>query len=159
MADMASYPATLTVHTSPSLNKGVRKVCEKCSHGFSLYSVWERYLIRNSITCSLFWCVSKLFTPKSWPQDIWFSWLFHAHVFLWKWDDFYVEVLDSVIKGVGPCNLEPFKAFPTPHLTSPSLIFIWRNSFEKLFSLQEKWVAFQRTNKMYTFKIYIKKQK
>lgn len=87
---------------APPLHKGVRRVCEKCSHGFSSYSGSERCLIRNSMLCSLFWWVSKLFTPKGWFQDIWFSCVFHAYIFLCKLDDFYVEVLDSTIKGVEP---------------------------------------------------------
>lgn len=59
-----------------------------------------------------------LSSKELFPAHMIQGWLFHAHIFQWKWDDFYVEVLDSIIKELRPCNLEPFKMFPSPHLTS-----------------------------------------
>lgn len=66
-------------------------------------------------------CFQALSSKELVPAYMIQGWLFHAHVFQWKWDDFYVEVLDSMIKGVGACTMlfRTFKnvSIPTSDIT------------------------------------------
>ena len=55
-------------------------------------------------------CFQALSSKKLVPAYMIQRWLFHAHVFQWKWDDFYAEVLDSMIKGVGAWTMQ-FRTF------------------------------------------------
>lgn len=48
------------------------------------------------------------------------SWLFRAHVLQWKWDDFYVEVLDSMIKGVLARTMQ-FRSFSNASIPTSDL--------------------------------------
>lgn len=49
------------------------------------------------------------------------SWLFHAYVFQWKWEDFYVEVLDSMIKGVLAWTMQ-FRSFSNASIPTSDLV-------------------------------------